>query len=465
MNMDALGKKIDESISSTQNFAEAEAAATEVSSKEVAKSDKGFSAKYSQVGIQEDKIVRVGSPRHALLSAMSDRAEICGFITPTTSKMEISVTRKQDTCTIGLTEKMSSKIIGVIMRFPKEIVAAIDAEQDCAPQNSTIITYSDGTQNKAEEFRAASQLSYVIDVKTYDEAVNWISTYCWGSIKESSALFVPFKKVTTKKDGTKSEKEYKSPMDLKGGYGFYTLVNNLVKVQEKLEKKSKEGKELKAPAMSEIYPLKSSYRSKLLTKTNFIAAEKFETISIKKDGYTPDEAQLMNKLYVAPLFKPTSKLTQTRLGSMASESAKLYTIDPANPGVVSKSAFFPTDGKTVLGTPEVAAYHWYDKTSEIKADEIELVAKEVKTVKSKDGKTSEKIVTKKVAFGDTGYVYSDTTHPAIFAATKGMLQNENLKAFFERIKTKRKGTKSAAQVDELVSAQDALNVLMARFRF
>lgn len=324
-------------------------------------------------------IVNVDSPKGRLMQVMDEKGAICGFVTPKGNKISLSsakISSESDARTIRVVDRMASKILGVIIKYPKALEDAINKCNAVAGYEPNY-PYENGSP---EDFKDATD-GMVVKIFDYDSAVTWISKHCFQRISEARAIF----RATPRKDKsgkwvTKKASEVEAYYFLKSKVTELLAQANTPGSGEELVKKQNKFKNLRG---SQLAPLKCSYRSKLLTQGNYIALAKYVTEPVKPK-YSAEEAELRNKYMVLPLISKKKVIDNVKYGQLDENSRQL--IQVVNGTVTSQ--LFNTTGESALLKMQVAS--WYDPTAIIKGSELQLPV-----ITEKEGLDKDKNVVKR----------------------------------------------------------------------
>lgn len=414
--------------------------------------------------VADKAIIPLDSEMQRLMALMSEKASICGFITPFGPKQELSVTKVKDVPNFKITivERMSKKVLGTIIRYPQELQEAIRGASTEPPA----IARSMEDPADAIENKFAGPLQYSVKIFDQEEAIKFIAKNCHFLISEAAEIYAPHRRKQAGRDGAPSTfVYYNTPADEQEA-PHYRLDDKIDFFLSKYNEKAGDDKARAAYAkklndITLLRPLVSSYRgTNLATANNYIALNEYLTITPAKAPLSVDEAEAMNNAYIKPLFKNLRKLDKDGdkvdvYNNLTGEQKAL--IRPVDNNDRSKgytSELFSTTGASQLEKfLDEKSKHWYGMKEEIKADEIALVAKTVSEAVSKDADgnvvTKEKIELSKAALGAEGNKLDlNGKHKNIFDATKGTLTVDAVTEFVKGIETKKtagKGGKKTAR--------------------
>lgn len=392
-------------------------------------------------------IARKGSPVQKLQEIMSDHAEICGFIKPTNSRMELVVTKSRTgEYEINLKEKMSRTVRGVIFRYPVDLAVAINA------QRSNVEEFVGRTD---KEFRDdftidPTRIQTNTSIYSLTEFINWMTKYCWYRIKEAPAIYHEHMKYKKIQGEDKYEAIAVTSPDKNGAEYFIET-----KIMVAKERKQKNAFANRVPSLTDLYALKSSYRGVMLTvEGNYIAIERYRTIRINRT-YSKEEADLMNTIYVEPAFGTTEEVYTKKIGAM---SAKAKERVPSTKKGAFASQFFTEKGSLLAQKEYISTIpHYWDKRLYLNPNEVQLVMKDW-------NEKGTRLEFKKIAFGDTGNTLDINDYARIVKACEGTLTTTMVKEFIDTIKRSKRVSKerTTSRYDYNVQpiAEDLLSVFM-----
>lgn len=391
-------------------------------------------------------VVDPASPKYQLMAVMSDKAQICGFIVPKGHKITIScATNKSGQRSFKVADKMSTKIAGVIMRYPNMLAEAIrkcDSTTGADPEYD----YPLGTP---QTFRDAVGEENIVTIMLWDQALNWINNNTTGTISEAPAIFRPY----TKTQGGQTKTYQFGDSTRK-----YTLHNNIKDTVVKIEQAKQAGDTTaleslknKVIAMqtkfSRALSLKS-YRGKILTDGNYIALAEYVPAAYTTK-YTAEEAALYNEKYIKPLFNSKkdknapATFDASKLSSLVDAERSWVNVDEAG---VHSSVFFSTDqdSKIVELAGKKAITAWYDSTVAIAPENVRLPKLVVKTGVRKSGpRANTEYRTVQEVIAGVGQNIDGTvlipwnlpeTHTKIYNATDKLLTSQMVEEFRQKLK-------------------------------
>ena len=439
---------------------------------------KAVSTLFKEKNVGKDAQYTKDSVVGKLMSVNSKLSSIAGFIVPNSPRVEIVVnkrtSKKKDqpdvtTTEVGVKEKFSQQIKGVIINYCPELVSRIREEKsvrgETAMTGEMKITVN-GEQvmvarKDAEAFlQERSNLDYTTEVFSYEEAIKWITDNCWYEIAEAPGIFWSHKKIVKKtvdKVSTETVKEIKSAADLTASQSTsYQVILKfdevLKRYQDRVEKVNNENlnlaegekkkKQPKTPTLKDIYPLASRYRGrKLAIPGNFIAIKKYIQINTKS-SYSAEEQAENNLKYIREGFNPSKKdKFMEKLQYMTSKAKENVTI--TDDGDVTASRFFMEGNSLVADTDYLATIpRWWGKEERftpltMKLVKKELVHKDAKT--DKNGKVtpaSDKYVLSYTEFGKDGNRLANEEYKKIVDATDNRLTEEQVIEFIGALSTK-----------------------------
>lgn len=357
--------------------------------------------------------VAAGSPRFALLSAISQHGRVGGYITKNGAKLDFRATKTSakdaavPTYKIGLHMAPPTAVEGTIVMIP---AALLD-----------LLNTGDGELDQQSVVTAAQDTTVMLNVIPKEELVNFMLTKTGTFLPEAEEIFEPF---FTKNMQVRSYGDARAPKNstVPPKPALYVSVNPRIDPSNFKE--------------SNVIRLKHTYRSRLQTPKNYISLKEYATVPMKRQ-YTPEEANEMINLYLSRFTVPAVNQSDPIISKLDRDSLANFEVKPGdatNPmETIASSTFFPTTGNSWLDKPDLAVKHWFYKNEDgtpktLDSDEIQLVMKE-----KKEGAKSIRIVSRELkdtTASEGSYRFEPTgKHKAIVDACKGQLSFDSISGF------------------------------------
>lgn len=363
----------------------------------------------SNVAVALDNLrSKISQGRKSLMEAMSKHCYIAGYIVNNGPKTDFASKKIKkadgtDEYHIGLKMSSPSAPVAVAIMVPLELSAYFENNQFDVPENQTKIV-----SIKDKPFGDPS-IAYRMEIKPYDEVFKFIMNYTDGTLKEHPTIVSEYIK------GGKQPAHYQAGSDASALQ---------ITTKGALEKGNV------------TITVRHTYRSKIVTPTNYIAKKRYKTVKPSL-SYSAEDAKALNTAYLGRFTKetkPKQGVGVIPLNFMDQDSTK--NIFPSSDGkTINSSTFFATDGQpSWFANEQNGVEDWYLKDSAtgtavvVPASKVELVLKE--EVTSNTGKT--RIAVSSIPLGgansDSPYKLDQATYGKILDLTSGQLTVEKIAA-------------------------------------
>lgn len=397
-------------------------------------------------------VITAGHPAFKVKQFMSEKAEICGFITQFNSRIDVALYKVDKTYHIGLKEKMSSNYVGVIVRYPRTLTMLLTDQVNSNEEVGATPDHGSLKDIQEQFLNSPDQVAWMTRIMTKEEFFLWTNRYCHTTIREARAIYHPHYKSVSKRENGKSVKlppVYVSEPDSKGN--FYFIVETLKKLQNKISNGSYDKEKGKVPTVCDLYKLKPSYRGTLICEENYIAMERYSTIKFKSN-YSQEEVDLLNRLYVEGAFPKKQETFDSRIAELSEAARNMVT--STEKGKFA-SQIFNTQGSIYNDPAKYPKIRRYWSSLEFfNHEDINLVEK---VVSEKKPEGFGKLV--KIPFGTAGNTLN--MYPQVVEAAKD-LTTEKITEFISKVKSSKSNKSERTQIEHDIAfdAEAVLNSII-----